>query len=107
MTSKERVLTACRHEQPDRVPLQVYLTPEIDALLREHFGGRDLHQALGVDLRGVNAPYRGEIRPGPGTSGKADHYDMWGAGYMNCNYASGTYSEATELPLAQLETLDQ
>jgi len=106
MTSKQRVLTACRHEQPDRVPLQVYLTPEIHQQLREHFGG-DVLEALGIDLRGVGASYRGELRPGPGLPGEADHYDIWGIGYSMTQYQGGTYPEATELPFAAIERMEQ
>lgn len=107
MTSKERVLTACRHEQPDRAPRQIYLTPEIRAQLQAHFGGADILQALGIDLRGVNATWRGELRPGPGMPGKADSYDIWGAGYTTTQYRGGAYSEATELPFAAMERMEQ
>ncbi len=106
MTSKERVLAACRHEETDRVPLQVYLTPEIQAQLVEFFAGRDLREAFGIDLRSIGAGWCGELRPGPGLPGNADRYDMWGAGYTVCHYEAGTYSEATELPLALIETMD-
>ncbi|MGC9317003.1 MAG: uroporphyrinogen decarboxylase family protein, partial [Armatimonadota bacterium] len=105
MTSKQRVLTACRHEETDRVPLRVYLTPEIRHGLQEHFGERDIDEALGIDFRGVGAPYRGEIRPGPGLPGEADHYDLWGAGYTVTHYQGGAYSEATELPFAPMDSL--
>lgn len=107
MTSKERVLTACRHEQPDRAPRQIYLTPEIRARLQAHFGGADILQALGIDLRGVNAPWRGELRPGPGMPGQADSYDIWGAGYTMTQYQGGAYSEATELPFAAMDRMEQ
>ncbi len=107
MTSRERVLTACRHEEPDRVPLQTYLTPEIRQQLNDHFGDRDILRALGVDFRGVNAPYRGELKPGPGMPGEADHYDMWGIGYTRAEYRGGAYSEASELPLAELTSLGE
>ncbi len=106
MTSKQRVLVACSHEEPDRVPRQVYLTPEIRARLQEHFGG-DVLAALGIDLRGVGAPYHGEVRPGPGLPGEADHYDIWGAGYTVTQYQGGAYSEATELPFAEMDSLDE
>jgi hypothetical protein len=106
LTSKQRVLTACRHQEPDRVPIQVYLTPEIHGQLQAHFGDRDLFQALGVDFRGVGAPYRGEMRPGPGMPGKADFYDEFGVGYSRAEYASGAYYEASELALAPLATLE-
>ena len=106
MTSKERVLAACRHEQTDRVPLQIYLTPEVRAVLVEHFGERDLLEAFGIDFRQVGAPYRGECRPGPGLPGEADHYDLWGIGYTHTHYQGGAYPEATELPFAQIDSLD-
>ena len=106
MTAKERVLAACRHEQPDRVPLQVYLTPEIAQQLQAHFGARDLYEVFGIDLRGVGAPYRGEIRPGPGMAGKADFYDEFGVGYSRSAYESGAYYEASELALAEIRTMD-
>lgn len=107
MTPKQRVLTACRHEQTDRVPIQGYFTPEILTQLREHFGARDVYEALGLDLRDVNAPYTGECRPGPGLPGKADYYDVWGTGYTHKHHeAGGSYPEASELPLALLHTLE-
>jgi uroporphyrinogen decarboxylase len=107
MTSKERVLAACRHEQPDRVPLQVYLTPEIRAALQAHFGDRDILEALGVDLRHVGAPYTAERGPGPGLPGRADSYDIFGTGYTNKHYEGGTYPEATELPFADMDSVDE
>jgi uroporphyrinogen decarboxylase len=104
MTSKERVLTACRHEQPDRAPIQTYLTPEIHAKLVEHFGDRDVFEALGVDFRGVGSAYHGQVCPGPGVPGKADFYDEWGVGYSFKQYEGGSYPEASELALARIET---
>ena len=106
MRPRDRVLTACRHEQPDRTPRQVYLTPEISQALQKHFAERDVAEALGIDFRSVHAPYLRERRPGPGLPGKADHYDEWGVGYTRKAYEGGFYPEATELPLAALHTLD-
>ena len=37
MTSKERVLCSLDWREPDRVPLQIYTTPEVDTKLKEHF----------------------------------------------------------------------
>ena len=59
MTSKERVLAAINHQQPDRTPIQVYLTPEIDKVLKDHFGTDDILPILGVDFRGVGPRYIG------------------------------------------------
>ncbi len=38
--------------------------------------------------------------------GEADQYDEWGVGYSNVPYQGGTYPEATELPLAELSTME-
>ncbi|MCP4644716.1 MAG: hypothetical protein GY851_30020 [bacterium] len=102
MTPKQRVLTAINHEQPDRPPIQVYLTPEIHALLREHFGSDDIVGALGVDFRGVGAPFVGTPRPVPEG---CDSVDEWGTGYKSVEYATGAYPEAHYLPLAELKTV--
>ena len=103
MTSKERVLCSLRWHEPDRVPLQIYTTPEIGARLREHFRGRDVCECLGIDFRGVGPAWRGRVRePHDGI-----HYDLWGTGYRAVRHGSGgAYSEAVELPLARLETMD-
>ncbi len=64
MTSKERVLTTFSCQEADRVPVDYDCNPGIDARLKAHFGlpaddYEGLKQALGVDFRGVGAPYVG------------------------------------------------
>jgi uroporphyrinogen decarboxylase len=64
MTSKQRVLTAFARQVPDRVPINYFSNAGIDARLKKHFGldaadGEGLQRKLGVDFRGVWAPYKG------------------------------------------------
>lgn len=64
MNSRQRVQTALARHQPDRVPVNYVANPGIDARLKAHFGlgpedGEGLLQALGVDFRGIGAPYTG------------------------------------------------
>lgn len=59
MTSKQRVLTAIAHQEPDRVPVNYYGEPDVDRRLREHFGTDDFNEALGVDFRSVGPHYTG------------------------------------------------
>lgn len=64
MTSKERVLTAFASREPDRVPINYLSNPGIDSRLKAHFGlaiddNEGLLRVLGVDFRGVWAPYTG------------------------------------------------
>ena len=103
MKSKDRVLTALDWQEPDRVPVQIYLTPEMRTRLNNHFKGQDILECLGIDLRTVGPTYRGEIRkPHDGIT-----YDMWGAGYKRVVHGNaGTYDEAVILPLADLKTMD-
>jgi uroporphyrinogen decarboxylase len=102
MTPKERVLTSLRWEEPDRAPIQTYLTPEVQAMLVQHFGTDDVAARLGVDFRHVGARYRGTVRPPQGDV----RFDMWGAGYRRIEHETGAYDECVVLPLLDLKTLD-
>lgn len=106
LTPRERVLMAMNHVQPDRPPIVIYTTPEIDATLRQHFGAVDYTDAFEIDFRGTWASSRKPPRkPDPGSG--IDNYDMWGTGYKNVlNSAGGVYSEAYDLALARLYTMD-
>jgi uroporphyrinogen-III decarboxylase len=63
MTSRERVLTAFAHREPDRVPAWCGASPEFREMLRGRlrFGGDDeaLSRHLGDDFRRVYARYAG------------------------------------------------
>ena len=59
MTSRERVLTALRHEQPDRTPRDFWAEPPTWKRLFAHVGHEDkdkLLDSLGVDVRHLEAP---------------------------------------------------
>lgn len=104
MNSKERVLTSLKWQEPDRVPIQIYLTPEMRAKLAEYFNGQDILECLGVDFRFVNPVYRGKIHE----SHASINYDMWGTGYKSVSYGkSGSYNEAVVLPLAELDSMEK
>ena len=64
MTSKERFLRTVNYEKPDRVPINYHSNPGVDGRLKQYFGlsaddSEGLFNALGVDFRGVGAPYTG------------------------------------------------
>ena len=103
---KERVRLAVEHTQPDRAPIQVHLTPEISQKLREYFKGRNLAEMLGVDFRSVGPR---ALKPGkkPKPGSNIEHYDIWGTGYQSVAHESGKYSEAMELPFAEMKTMDE
>lgn len=64
LTARERVVTTLACQEADRVPINYSANPEIDLRLKQHFGlkandDEGLLQALGVDFRGIWAPYIG------------------------------------------------
>ena len=108
MTPRERVLTAFRHEQPDRVPVNYLSNPGIDGRLKRHFGLADsddegLRQSLGVDFRDAGAPHVGPKRHAdlPGLS-----VDAWGIRRRWVRHATGGYWDYCDWPLAKA-TLDE
>ena len=101
MTSKERVLTSVRHQQPDRVPLFYRDVPEVEARLLNDLGLSDreaLLRHLQIDFRWVEPEYVGPSL----TDEKTGHVrSTWGveSRYVPFSEAGG-YWEAFAHPLA-------
>lgn len=102
MNSKERVLAAVNHVQPDRVPLDYLGTPEINAALLNHFRTNDMDvvlQGLGVDLRTVAPAYVGPpLQPG---------FDIWGVERRPVRNQAGTYDEPCNFPFKNMQSLEE
>jgi len=103
MKSKERVLTSFANQEPDRVPINYSANAGIDQRLKEHFGlkpndGEDLKKLLGVDFRGVGAPYSGpklhEDLPERGVK-----VDNWGIHRRWVQHDTGGYWDYCDFPL--------
>lgn len=110
MTSRERVLNAYYKNGYDRIPVKHEGTPEINKLLMEHFGLKNIEQLLrviGDDFRYVEAIYRGpELKTYP--DGSFEGY--WGERYNYVQFANGRYMESVYQPFAgvsELEKLDR
>jgi len=101
MTSKERVLAAFARQEPDRVPINYLANPGIDGRLKEHFGldpgdGEGLLDRLGVDFRGVGAPYVGpRLHEDYGDR----VVDNWGIHRRYISHESGGYWDYCDFPL--------
>ncbi|RPJ51979.1 MAG: hypothetical protein EHM21_01385, partial [Chloroflexi bacterium] len=111
LTSKVRVLTAFAHQEPDRVPVDYLCNPGIDLRLKQHFGltpadDEGLLQALGVDFRGVWAPYTGP-RLHPELEGRT--VDEWGIHRRWVEHDTGGYWDYCDFPLkdATLEKIER
>jgi uroporphyrinogen decarboxylase len=101
LTSKERVLTALAHQEPDRVPMDYSANPGIDARLKAHFGldprdGAGLRDALGVDFRGIGAPYTGPKLHEDVGDVKVDN---WGRHRRWVEHETGGYWDYCDFPL--------
>ncbi|MBM3238325.1 hypothetical protein FJZ31_18695 [Candidatus Poribacteria bacterium] len=101
MTSKERVLTTFASQEADRIPINYSANPGIDRRLKEHFGlkaddSEGLLRALGVDFRGVGAPYRGPKLHEDFGDRKVDN---WGIHRRWIEHESGGYWDYCDFPL--------
>ncbi len=100
MNSKERVLAAINHVEPDRVPVDMWALPPITDNLRDHFGvvnDEDVWRSLGIDLRSVWPAYVG---PSLETLEDGSYADWWGLRKKMV----GPFEEVVEPPLAYAQT---
>lgn len=96
LTPLERFKKTIGHQQPDRPPIAVWLTPEVRADLEDYFerhlGNRNVEEALEVDFRSV-WPVPVARDPTPPVTPPTRKPD-------------GIYQDVVSKPLAWIETLD-
>jgi len=105
MNSRERILAAINHLPVDRVPTDIWATPEVSnkllAIYKDH---ETMRKELHIDgLAGAGGKYIGPELP---KVAENEHIDQWGIVYRGINYGSGDYSEQTEAPLKYAVTID-
>ncbi len=106
MNSRERVRTVFAGGIPDRVPIDYEANPGIDAKLKAHFSlapndSEGLNQRLGVDFRGIGAPYVGPRLHSEQPERQIDPQFGWHL--RKVNHASGSYWDFCDFPLAEAE----
>lgn len=102
MTSRERWLAVLRREKPDRVPMDIWITPEAKQNLLSHLGcdwdemARRLHLDLPFNVGGryVGPP------PKPGQN-------IWGQTHKTVDHGTGAYDEVTNAPLAAFDSVGE
>ncbi len=103
ISHKTRVLCALTRDGYDRIPIRHHGTPEVDSMLRAHFGVEDplsLLECLGDDFRTVAPRWMGpKLQQFPDGSWEG----WWGERYANVSFGHGTYPEAVYLPFAEVE----
>ena len=107
MTSKERVLTTFSNQEADRVPINYSAYPgdRIDRRLKANFGLKaddleGLREVLGVDFRGVDAPYQ---RPKLHEDFADRRVDNWGIHRRWIAHESGGYWDYCDFPLREAD----
>lgn len=105
MTSRDRVAQSLRHQEPDRVPVDFWSTPEADRRLLARLGLRSREELLGtfgVDFRYIEGPRY--IGPPLETDAAGNQRDLWGVRRRRVTLCGPgweqSYWEVVESPLA-------
>ncbi len=111
MDSKERVVTALDHRQPDRLPCGFFGTPDFMQGLRTFLSVKDDEQALqtlGVDLRHIEPVFVGPVERSGGLQHTDRPYaDFWGVPRKLVENEFGVYSEIAGHPLGHATEVKQ
>lgn len=114
MTSKERIVAAVEHRQPDRVPIMLHFAPEAKARLQQWLGldERGFWQWCGQDMVQVGPGYRKAVSdvcyadPTIEVTSDGLYLDIWRVPFRQVRLESQTYVELAGLPpLAQARTV--
>lgn len=113
MTPRERVLALLDRQPVDRLPVDLWHTPEIAAALRQHFGVADdfaMWRALHLDKivwdfmdYQTDAGDRAGAQSGAGAE-SAGQRTMWGVPLRNIQAGEALFAEFGEAPLAGYDT---
>ena len=104
MTSRERILAALSHCQPDRVPFSwgFGLTPEMGKIFESNLASK------GIDWDCLRHATDDKVYIGPDYIGHKllkDNFitSIWGIRLKNIDYGGGVYQEFTDFPLAGVD----
>ncbi len=105
MNSRERILAAFDRKPVDRIPTDIWATPEAWGKLEQHFGSREKACAqLHIDfIDSITAKY---IGPPPPPLPEGVTADYWGIQRKLTKHSGGTYEEECFHPLAFAESID-
>jgi len=107
MTSKERVLCAINHEQPDRVPTDLLAVPEVWEQLFNWFGTREMKTVLDkldIDCAWVDP----EVERKPSARDEDGFIIGWGGSKLRTIHnAYGSYDEVVQYATAGCNTIEE
>ncbi|MDH5703400.1 MAG: uroporphyrinogen-III decarboxylase-like protein, partial [Aigarchaeota archaeon] len=104
MNSRERMLAVINHETPDRVPTDIWATPEVWNKLTECFGqNTEIRALLHIDgMATVEPEYTGPPLP---DVPEGETVDYWGIRTTRISYGAGAYNEIAHHPLSDAQTI--
>ena len=107
MNSRQRLLAVLDRQPVDRIPIDIWYTPEVFEVLAQHAGTREpfeIYRRLGIDkIVWINPPYRGEL-PKPRSEGEL--VTLWGARMKAQQTGNAEYAEYSWRPLADADDAD-
>jgi uroporphyrinogen decarboxylase len=106
MNSKERVVMAIDHKEPDRIPLDFWWSHEMRDKLLDYLkleSVDDLQQFLGSDIRCIYPRYRG---PKLKKFEDGSYEDFWGVIRKPCKHSGGEYDEVVFSPLGEAKSVE-
>ena len=101
MDARERVALALEHQEPDRVPIDCWLSPEIERQLLARYGfatQEELLRHFDVDFRYIEGPRF--IGPEPRVHPDGAVEDHWGVPRLRVQAGAAVYQEVRDFPLA-------
>jgi len=107
MNARERVLGAFNRTGYDRLPIKHEGTPEINQMIMNHYGLKNMEQLLlvvGDDFRYVEPVYTGPALR-KFEDGSIEGY--WGERYKYAEFEGGKYLEAAYLPFAGIQSVEE
>jgi len=109
MNARERVLAVLNRETPDRVPVDIWLVPELVQEFKKQLNVEDeldIYRKLDIDkIVWLGIPYKGVILKDPNEHQEINH---WGVKYEAVQANQGVeYGEVSFNPLKGMETLEE
>lgn len=101
MTPRERWLAVLNREEPDRVPMDYWGTPEATARVMTHLGVSDV-ESMDAVLH-IDRPV--DVVPDYVGPPVAEDADIYGCRFAIVDYGTGAYRECVHHPLAQYDTI--
>lgn len=109
MNSRERVLAVLEGRKPDRIPVDIWLVPELVESFKQYLGvdsEYDIYRKLRVDkIAWLGIPYKGTILRDPNEHQEVNH---WGVRFKQVEANEGVeYGEVAFNPLSELSTVEE